>query len=91
MRSLKYNKASDSYVKTVQKATGTKPALREVTLAHGDTALPHGVVEKYRHRQLYHTYLYSPGHAADPNHIHLVGTSVSLQEAIDDVRRAWEK
>jgi hypothetical protein len=91
MRSLKYNKASDSYVKTVQKATGTKPALREVTLAHGDTALPHGLVEKYGHRQLYHTYLFSPGHAADLDHAHLIGTSVSLQEAIADVRRAWEK
>ena len=91
MRNLRYNKSSDSYVKTIQKTTKDKPALYEVTLAHGDTALPHGVVEKYGHRQLYHTYLYSPGHAADPNHIHLVGTSVSLQEAIDDVRRAWEK
>ena len=91
MRNLRYNKSSDSYVRTVQKATETKPSLYEVTLAHGDTALPHGLVEKYGHRQLYHTYLFSPGHAADLNHIHLVGTSISLQEAIADVRRAWEK
>jgi len=91
MRFVRYNKASDSYVVKIQGATKTTPALYQVTLGHGDLAIPHGVVEKASNQQLYHTYLYSPGHAADLNYIHLVGTSVSLQEAIADVRKAWEK
>lgn len=96
MRFVRYNKASDSYVVKIQGATKNTPALYQVTLGHGDLAIPHGVVEKGSatragNQQLYHTYLYSPGHAADLNYIHLVGTSVSLQEAIADVRKAWEK
>jgi hypothetical protein len=86
----KYNKAANSYVVKIQASTTRQPARYEVTLAHGDLAIPHGLVEKAHNQRLYHTYMYAPGYAADIGHVRLVGTSVSLQEAIADVRRAWE-
>ena len=91
MRTIRYDKSADSYVKKIQASTKMQPALYEVTLSHGDVAIPHGLVEKTHNQQLYHTYLFSPGHAADLNHVRLVGTSVSLKEAVADVRKAWEK
>ena len=88
-RKVRYNKKADAYVNKVQEASADQPAIYEITLSHGDLALPHGFVEKFQHQQLYHTYLFQAGHAASREHAKLVGTSVSLQEAVDDVRRAW--
>ena len=88
-KKVRYNKKADAYVVKTQDASGQSPCIYEVTLAHGDLAIPHGMVTKYDHRQLYHTYRFSPGHSADKNHAICIGTSVSLQEAIDDVRQAW--
>lgn len=88
---FRYNKKADAYVATVQKASRDQPALYEVTLAHGDRALPHGLVKKSQGDPTYRTFMFQPGHAADHDLAELVGTSSSLQEAIDDVRAAWEK
>ena len=87
---VKYNKASDCYVVVQQRATRNQPGLYEVTLSHGDRAIPNGYVKKLPGQKLYHTYMFAPGYAGSYEHAHVVGTSVGLQEAIADVRKAWE-
>ena len=87
---VKYNKAAAAYVVTIQKSTKNQPGLYEVTLAHGDRAIPNGYVEKLPGQDLYHTYMFAPGFAGSYEHARVIGTSVSLQEAIGDVRKAWE-
>jgi hypothetical protein len=86
---IKYNKATDAYVVTMQRGTRNQPGIYEVTLAHGDRAIPDGYVEKLPGQHLYHTYMFAPGYAGSYEHANVVGTSVSLQEAIADVRQAW--
>jgi hypothetical protein len=87
---FKYDKASDSYVVVTQRATKNKPGIYEVTLSHGDRALPHGYVAKVTENH-FSTYLFTPGHAASREHAYKVGTSATLREAISDVRKALEQ
>jgi hypothetical protein len=91
MRKIRYNKKADAYVVKIQKASKEAPALYEVTLAHGDLALPHGLVKKSQGDPTYRTFMFQPGHSADRDKAVLVGTSSSMQEAVEDVRAAWEK
>jgi hypothetical protein len=84
---FKYNKAVDAYVVTMQKPTKNKLGIYEVTLGHGDRAMPHGFVVA---GTKFDTYMFSPGHAGSHEHGRQVGTSKTLQEAISDVRKAWE-
>jgi hypothetical protein len=87
---FKYNKKADAYVVVVHKPAKDRLGVYDVTLTHGDRALPHGFIHKTANRQLYTTYLFQPGHH-DYDHSFHVGQSATLQEAIDDVRTAWEK
>jgi hypothetical protein len=87
---VRYDKSSDSYVVATQRATRSQPGIYEVTLSHGDRAVPHGYVAKVTENH-FSTYLFAPGHAASYEHAYKVGTSATLREAISDVRRAWEQ
>ena len=85
---VKYNKAARAYVVTVQMPTKQKLGVYEVTLEHGDRALPDGFVTAGD--GAFVTYLFAPGHSRDHGRGRAVGSSKSLQEAIEDVRKAWE-
>jgi hypothetical protein len=84
---FKYNKGADAYVVTMQKPAKGKYGIYEVTLSHGDRALPHGFVLTVRG---FTTYLFEPGYSGSYAHGKMVGSSSTLAEAVLDVRKAWE-
>jgi hypothetical protein len=84
---FKYNKAVDAYIVTMRKPAKGKFGIYEVTLSHGDRAVPHGFVVTGRR---FNTYLFAPGHSGSYAHGRMVGSSSTLAEAILDVRKAWE-
>lgn len=86
---VKYNKAARAYVVTRQKPGKGKPGFYEVTLEHGDRAIPHGYVAAIG-KDLFQTFMFSPGHSGSYEHATKVGQSTTKQEAIEDVRKAWE-
>jgi hypothetical protein len=86
---VKYNKAARAYVVTVQTRTKKKLGVYEVTLEHGDRALPHGFVTAGE--GAFVTYMFAPGYARDHARGRAVGASKSLQEAIEDVRKSFEQ
>jgi hypothetical protein len=87
---VKYNKAARAYVVEKQRRTTRNPGCYEVTLEHGDRALPQGFVASVA-KTMYHTYMFTPGHAGSYAKAILVGKSSTMQEAIEDVRKAFEQ
>jgi hypothetical protein len=85
----KYNKAARAHVVTVQRLTKNKLGIYEVTLEHGDIALPHGFITGGTEN--FHTYMFAAGHSRDYSKATLVGSSRFFQEAVEDVRKAWEQ
>jgi hypothetical protein len=86
---FKYNKAADAYVLTVWKPAKGILGIYEITLSHGDRAVPHGFVLG-GHGKRFITYLFEAGHAGSYDHGRMVGSSSTLAEAVLDVRKAWE-
>jgi hypothetical protein len=96
---FRYNKKAGAYVVTIQRPTKSQAGIYEVTLEHGDRAVPHGYVEEFKSQHAYQTYLFRPNLfrpsranvlPGDRSNAQYVGASASLQEAIEDVRKAWE-
>jgi hypothetical protein len=86
---IRYNKKADAYVVTTRSNTRLKPTRYNVSFIAG--WLPEGYVEKLRDDPTYYTFLYTAGHAADRAFARPVGKSSTLQEAIEDVRAAFER
>jgi hypothetical protein len=86
---VRYNKKADAYVITTRSKAGVKPTWYDVSFIPG--GIPEGYVVKMHYDLFYHTFLYTAGHAADRAFARPVGKSLTLQEAIEDVRAAWHK
>jgi hypothetical protein len=86
---FKYNKAADAYVVTTRKPAKGIFGIYEVTLSHGDRAVPHGFVLG-GYGKPFNTYLFEAGHSGSYAHGKMVGLSSTLAEAVLDVRKAWE-